>query len=185
MFSEDHKHLVVGLGLRRVEGMSNLLLHTEVQMDMLPEQLFIPYEVAREFLVYQLSTVRTLEDGSKVEDHVLIEAPCPATLFSASLYLSPELHRVFAREMLRHDRDGDPRAPSPVLPYPLQMPELRKGDQIRLGVTNMCPSARNITGAFLVSLPPAPLWTFGRDPLAAISDDDLRKLVRDPLEKET
>ena len=146
---EDRRYRLVGLGRHTVDGMSSTLLHVEVLADAgIPVRLFIPEHVAYDFMIYQISTVTTGEDGVKREDHVLqSNEPVPAALFSSIVELSDDVLRIFRVGQGREDlKSNNPRQ----YPWPLKMCRVKKGDQLRLGVTNINGSARALIGAFLV-----------------------------------
>jgi len=138
------KYLVKGLGVHAVCGNSAMLFHFMVERDVVPVRLFIPEHVAVDFLIYQISTV-TREDGALREDHVLLGAddPVPATLFSSTDELTEEVLRQCRPEAKVEDY-------LPQYPCPLRMRPVKRGDQIRVGVTNVNACARNITGALIV-----------------------------------
>jgi len=145
---EDRRYRLVGLGHPTVCGMSSMLLHVEVLADAgIPVRLFIPEHVACDFLIYQISTVTTGEDGVKREDHVLLsDEPVPATLFSSIVEMSDDVLRIFRVGQVKEDlRANEPRQ----YPWPLKMCRVKNGDQLRLGVTSINASSRNLIGAFL------------------------------------
>lgn len=143
------KYLIMGMGVHFVEGNSATTFHFEVHQDVIPVRLFIPENVANDFLVYQISTVTTGEDGAKREDHVLLPGcdPMPAALFSSIVELPDDVLRLFKPEDVV-DKKAEKYLPQ--YPWHLLMKPVRKGDQIRLGVTNMNFMKRYIIGAFLV-----------------------------------
>jgi len=149
LHEEDRRYSLVGLGRHTVDGLSSALFHVEVLADAgIPVRLFIPEHVACDFFVYQISTVTTGEDGAKREDHVLLsQDPVPAILFSSIVEMSDDLLRIFRAGQGREDlKSNDPRQ----YPWPLKMCRVKKGDQLRLGVTNINACARTLVGAFFV-----------------------------------